>query len=259
MASTTQAPTASTRTKRTRALTIALVVIVALVAVLIGGELYLRNNVKQCLASQFESQLGSQVDLGLSPKPVLLQAIDKKVPYVTIASDDSSFGPAKDMHVEARVNDLDLTTSATSGGTVGSSTADIDWSTEGIAATIQGESFGSLVSAVTSDAAAGTLQFQVLGNLAQLTVRPTVSGGVVQVETVGAEILGLGLPTDLVSGIVDMLTSSLQSFPLGMTAQSLTVTDSGLQLSLAGGAYTMPAPQPGAQTQAVPDSCSILM
>ncbi|MGW0044962.1 LmeA family phospholipid-binding protein [Rhodococcus sp. NPDC003348] len=256
MASTTHAPAASTRPKRNRVLTISLVVIVALVAVLIGGELYVRHNVKQCMADQFQSQLGSQVDVGLSAKPVLLQAVDKKVPYITITSDDSSFGPAKDMHVVARVNDVDLTTSDTSGGTIGSSTADVDWSTAGIAATIQGEAFGTLVTGVTSDQSAGTLQFQVLGNLAELTVKPTVSDGVVRVETIGAEIFGLGLPTDLVSGVVNILTSSLQTFPLGMTAQSITVTDSGLQLSLAGGAYTMPAPQPGAQA---PDSCSVLM
>lgn len=258
MASTAHAPSGPPRQRRTRnvALTVILVVIVALVAVLVGGELYVRHNVKQCMADQFESQLGSQVDVGLSAKPVLLQAVDKKVPHITITSDDSSFGPAVGMHVDARVNDIDLTASETSGGTVGSSSADIDWSTDGIAATIQAQPFGQLVSGVVSDPAAGTLQFQVLGGLADLTVKPTVSAGVVDVQTVGAEVLGLGLPTDLVDGIVDILTASLQEFPLGMTAQSLTVTDSGLELSLAGGAYTMPAPEPGAQA---PEGCSLLM
>lgn len=256
MASTTHAPSASTRPKRNRVLIVAVVVIVALVAAVIGGELYVRNSVKQCMANQFESQLGSQVDVGLSAKPVLLQALDKKVPYITISSDDSSFGPAKDMRVTARVNDVDITASDTSGGTVGSSTADIDWSTAGIAATIQEQPFGTLVTGVTSDPSAGTLQFSVLSGLAELTVKPTVADGVVNVETLGAELFGLGLPTDLVSGIVDLLTASLQTFPLGMTAESLTVTDSGLQLSLAGGPYTMPAPEPGAQA---PEGCSVLM
>lgn len=255
MTSATHAPSASTP-RRNRALIVVMVVIVALLAVLIGGELYVRHNVKQCMADQFESQIGSQVDVGLSAKPVLLQAIDKKVPHITVTSDDTTFGPATDMHVSARVNDVDLTTSATSGGTVGSSTADIDWSTDGIAATIAAQPFGTLVTGVTSDPSAGTLTFALLGNLAELTVQPTVSDGVVHVNTVGAELLGLGLPTDLVSGVVDILTSSLQTFPLGMTAQSLTVTDNGLQLSLAGGAYTMPAPEPGAQA---PESCSVLM
>ncbi|WP_345350330.1 DUF2993 domain-containing protein [Rhodococcus olei] len=255
---TTHAPSgpASTRSKRSLALTVALVVIVALVAALIGAELYVRHNVKQCMTSQFESQLGSQVDVGLSAKPVLLQAVDKKVPYITITSDDSSFGPAKDMHVSARVNDVDLTTSETSGGTVGSSTADIEWSTQGILSTIQEQPFGALVTNVVADPSAGTLQFQVMGSIAQLTVKPTVVDGAVHVQTVDAAVFGLGLPTDLVSGIVDILTSSLQNFPLGMTAQTLTVSSSGLELTLAGGAYTMPAPQAGQQA---PDSCSLLV
>ena len=68
--------------KRNLVLTIALVVIVALVALLIGTELYVRHNVKQCMSSQFQSELGSQVDVGLSAKPVLLQAILWSQPYV---------------------------------------------------------------------------------------------------------------------------------------------------------------------------------
>jgi hypothetical protein len=253
LASAPNGPT-TTRPKRNLVLVIALVVIVALVALLIGAELYVRHNVKQCMSSQFQSELGSQVDVGLSAKPVLLQAVDKKVPYITIASDDSSFGPAQDMHVKARVNDVDLTATDHSSGSIGSSTADIDWSTDGILATIQAQPFGNLVSGVSSDPAAGTLKFQVLG-LAELTVKPTANAGTVNVETVGAQVLGLGLPTDLVSGVVDVLTSSLQSYPLGMTAQSLKVTDSGIQMSLAGGAYTMPKADPNAP---VPSSCSLL-
>ncbi len=259
---TTHAPSGptGTRSKRTLVLTAVLVVIALIAAGLIGAELYVRNNVKQCMASQFESQLGSQVDIELSAKPVLLQAVDKKVPYITITSDDSSFGPATDMHVTARVNDVDLTASATSGGTVGSSTADVEWSAQGIAATIAAQPFGALVTGVVPDPSAGTLTFQVMGNLAQLTVKPTVTAGAVEVETVGAAVLGLGLPTDLVSGVVEILTSSLQTFPLGMTAQSLTVTDSGLNLTLAGGAYTIPAPEPTSGQQPQPsDSCSLLV
>ncbi|MFD4181684.1 DUF2993 domain-containing protein [Rhodococcus sp. NPDC058514] len=235
-----------------RALLIVLIVIAALVAALIAAELFVRHNVKQCMADQFESELGSQVDVDLSWKPVLLQAVDKNVPYIKITSDDSSFGPAKDMHVTAKVNDIKLTET---GGTIGSSTADVDWSTAGILATIQAQPFGQLVSGVTADPSAGTLSFQVIG-LAQLTVRPQVVGGAVDVETVEASVLGLGLPTDLVSGIVDVLGASLQTLPLGMSPTSLTITDGGLQMAMAGGAYTMPEASP--EAQAAGGGCSLL-
>ncbi|MCZ4555121.1 DUF2993 domain-containing protein [Rhodococcus maanshanensis] len=239
--------------KRNRTLLIVLIVIAALVAVLISAELYVRHNVKQCMAQQLESELGSQVDVGLSWKPVLLQAIDKNVPYITVTSDDSSFGPAKDMHVTAKVNDIELTDKG--GGTIGSSTADVDWSTAGILATIQAQPFGQLVSGVTADPTAGTLSFQVIG-LAELTVRPQVMDGKVDIETVEASVLGLGLPTDLVSGIVDVLGDSLQTLPLGMSATSLTITDGGLQMSMAGGAYTMPEASP--EAQATGGGCSLM-
>lgn len=253
MASTANASYRSTNSgpNHNRALLIVLIVIAALVAALIAAELFVRHNTKQCMAEQFESELGSQVDVGLSWKPVLLQAVDKKVPYITITSDDSSFGPAKDMHVTAKINDIKLTET---GGTIGSSTADVDWSTAGILATIQAQPFGKLVSGVTADPAAGTLSFQVIG-LAQLTVRPQVVGGTVDVETVEASVLGLGLPTDLVSGIVDVIGASLQTLPLGMSPTSLTITDGGLQMAMAGGPYTMPEATPEAQATG---GCSLL-
>src|SRR3546814_9695705 len=64
-------------------------------------------------------------------KPVLLQAVDKKVPYISIDSDDSSFGPATGMQVHAKVNDINLQPSAGNSGTVGSSSADVTWSKTG--------------------------------------------------------------------------------------------------------------------------------
>ncbi|MFC4605213.1 DUF2993 domain-containing protein [Rhodococcus kronopolitis] len=243
--------------KRNRTLLIILAVIVALVAALVGAELYVRHSVKQCMADQFQSELGSKVAVDLSAKPMLLQVLDKSVPYIEVTSDDSSFGPAQDMHVKARVNDVDLTNAGTTGATVGSSTAEVDWSTAGILATLQAQPFGRLITGVTSDATAGTLQFQILG-LAELTVRPQASGGAITVEAVGAELLGLGIPTDLVSGVVDVLTSTLQTFPLGMTADSLTMTDTGLQMTLSGDAYTMPVADPNAAQVDVPSSCALL-
>ncbi|MGC0365509.1 hypothetical protein ABH922_003493 [Rhodococcus sp. 27YEA15] len=243
---------------RNRVLVALLVVIAVLVAALIGGEFFVRNQIKSCMADQFQSELGSQVDVGLSWKPVLLQAVDKKVPYITIDSDDGSFGPATGMQVHAKVENIDLQASNGNSGTIGSSSADVDWSTAGILSTIQAQTFGALVTGVTTDASAGTLAFDVgPAGLAKLTVKPTVAGGVVTVQTVGAEILGLGLPTDLVDGVVQILTDSLQTYPLDMKPTSLTVTDSSIKISLEGGAFTLPASGGSTQAQA-PSSCGLL-
>lgn len=243
--------------KRTRIALIAALVVGALVVALIAGEMYARHTVKTCMSSQFESELGTKVDVGLSAKPMLLQMVDKDVPYVSIDSDDSSFGPAKDMKVHAEVHDVKIDQTAQSSGSIGSSTADIDWSTQGILATVQAQSFGGLVSAVTASEADGTLTFDVgPAGLAKLTVRPDVQGNTVNLETTNAEILGLGLPTDLVDGIVKTIGDSLQTYPLGMSPKSVTISDTGLKMSLAGGQYTMPVDQQGGGAKL--EGCGIL-
>ncbi|MGA9873466.1 MAG: DUF2993 domain-containing protein [Rhodococcus sp. (in: high G+C Gram-positive bacteria)] len=241
---------------RSKAPMIAVLVVLVLVAALLGGELFVRQQIKSCLAGQLESEIGSQVDVGLGWKPILVSLVDKQVSSVTLDSSDARFGPAQGMVVHAEVEDVDLQQNAESNGTIGSSSADIAWSTDGIAATLQSQGIGALVSGVTSDASAGTLSFAV-GGLAELTVKPTATGDRVNVETVDASILGLGIPTDLVDSIVGVLTDSLQQYPLGMTPTDLTVTDSGIELNLQGGAYSIPAQQQQQNVEA-PEGCGLL-
>ncbi len=241
---------------RSKAPMIAVLVVLVLVAALLGGELYFRQQIKSCLAGQLQSELGSEVEVGLGYKPILLSLVDKQVSSVTLDSNDARFGPAIDMTVSAEVQDVDLEQTADSGGTIGSSNADIAWSTEGIAATLQSQGIGALVSNVTSDASAGTLSFAV-GGLAELTVEPTVAGDRVDVQTVNASILGLGIPTDLVDSIVGVLSDSLQQYPLGMTPTNLTVTDSGIELTLEGGEYVIPLQQADPNAEA-PEGCGLL-
>ena len=141
---------------RRKAPMIAVLVVLVLVAALLGGELYVRQQIKSCLAGQLENELGSEVEVGLGWKPILISLVDKQVSSVTLDSNDARFGPAVDMTVSAEVEDVDLEQSAESGGTIGSSNADIAWSTAGIAATLQSQGSRGLVSDVTSDAAVST-------------------------------------------------------------------------------------------------------
>lgn len=235
---------------------IAVLVVLVLVAALLGGELFFRQQIKSCLAGQLESEIGSQVEVGLGWKPILISLVDKQVSSVTLDSNDARFGPAEGMTVHAEVQDVNLEPTADSDGTIGSSSADIQWSTDGIARTLQSQGIGALVSGVTSDASAGTLSFAV-GGLAQLTVEPTVVGDRVDIQTVDASILGLGIPTDLVDSIVGILSDSLQQYPLDMTPTTLAVTDTGIELNLQGGQYSIPAAQPG-QNASAPEGCGLL-
>ncbi|MGU3436554.1 DUF2993 domain-containing protein [Actinomycetes bacterium M1A6_2h] len=240
--------TSETRRRKSRLPLIALIVVVAFLAAVIGGEFYARNRVETCLANQFESELGSQIDVGLGFYPVLVQLATKEFKSVEITSDDTKFGPAQDMKVSAEIDDVNLNNvSDTSSGTIGSSSANVDWSNSGIQATLASQGIGGLISGVTSDAAAGTLNFAIVGGLAELKVKPVVAGDKIEVQTIDASILGFGIPTDLADSVVSVLTDSLQAYPLGMTPKSIEVTDTGLKMSLAGGAYTLPAAQDGQQ------------
>ncbi|MBF6172928.1 LmeA family phospholipid-binding protein [Nocardia blacklockiae] len=219
-----------TRNLRRIILIVGLVVVLALVGTAAGAETYYRHRIERCLATQVERDLGSKVSVGFGPKPLLLTAIDHRIQYVNIDSDDAKFGPAVDMKVHVRLNDITLVDNGRGGADVGSSSADATWSNEGIAQTLSG-----LVSDVQSDPVSGTLNVKVLGGIAGLQVKPQIVGDRIEVTTQSAQLFGLGLPTDLVDGIVDLMTESLQSYPLDMQPTAVRVTDNGIAVSLTGG------------------------
>ncbi|NNH74763.1 DUF2993 domain-containing protein [Nocardia uniformis] len=217
---------------------IGLVVAVLAVAGLAGGEAYARRTVERCISSQFEQEMGSKIDVSFGAKPMLITMFDNKVSSVTVDSDDSKFGPAEGMVVHAVFNDIEVVDQGRGGGTVGSSTAEVTWSNDGIAKTLSG-----LVTGVQSNPADNTLTFAVLGGLAGLTVKPQVAGDRVEVTTEAASLLGFGLPTALVEDIVDLMAQSLQSYPMGLQPTKVQVDSDGLHVSLAGGKTELPAAQ----------------
>ncbi|RJO76580.1 DUF2993 domain-containing protein [Nocardia panacis] len=245
---TTQAPAQPGRNRTGRILVIAIaiaVVAVLLATALVGGEIYARRSVSGCISSQFEREMGSKIDVRFGTKPLLITWLDHKVGEATVDTADSKFGPAVGMAVHANFRDIELSGGAQGGGVIGSSSAHVTWNNDGIRQTL-----GGLVSGVRSSAADGRLTLDVLGGLAQLQVRPEIRNGAVQVDTTSARLLGIGVPTELVAGIVDVFTKSLQSYPLGLQATEVRVTDDGIVAELAGGRTDLtPAPS-GTQTTA---------
>lgn len=104
------------------------------------------------------------------------------------------------------------------------------------------------MSNVSSSAAEGKLTTEVLGGLAQVQVQPQVINGAVQVDVESAHVLGIGLPTDLVQGIADLLSESLQMYPFEMKPTGLQVTDDGIHVQLAGGRTELPASSEGSSS-----------
>ncbi|BEK92645.1 LmeA family phospholipid-binding protein [Nocardia seriolae] len=236
------------RNSRKTLLVVGLVVALLVAGGLAGGEAYARHKVESCISSQFQAQMGSKIDVSFGWKPLLLTMFDNKVSSVTVDSDDTKFGPAQGMVVHATFNDVEVKDSGKQGGTIGSSTAEVTWSNEGITKTL-----GGLVSGTTSDPNSGTLSFAVLGGLAQLQVKPKIVGDKIEVDTLQATLLGFGLPTDLVSGIVEVMSESLQSYPMGLQPTKVEVTKDGLHVSLRGGRTELQASTD--QNQQQPINC----
>ncbi|WP_280234128.1 LmeA family phospholipid-binding protein [Nocardia cyriacigeorgica] len=227
-----------------RTLVIALIAVVALLTtVLVGGEAYARHSVASCVSRQFEKEMGSKIDVGFGAKPMLVTWVDGKLPEVNVNSDDVKFGPAVGMRVHAKFHDVEVTDNGRGGAAIGRSTADITWSNDGI-----GKTLGGLVSDVASSPTEGKLTLDVLGGVAQVSVQPRVAADTVQVEIESAHVLGIGLPTDLVQEIADLLSQSLQVYPFEMRPTGVQVTDDGLRVQLAGGPAQMPAGTEGSSS-----------
>ncbi|MFF3571743.1 LmeA family phospholipid-binding protein [Nocardia jiangxiensis] len=222
------------RNVRRIVLIVGIVIVLAVVGTAVGFETYARKHFSQCIATQLEKSLGSKVSVSFGAKPLLLTYLDHKVGSVTVNSDDAQFGPAVGMKVRATLNNIAMNGND---ATVASSSAEANWSDDGIAQTLQG-----LVSGVTSNPSSGTLDVKVLGGLADLELTPRIVNDKIQVDTNKATLLGvIGIPNDLVDNIVQSMTKSLQSYPLDMHPSQLTVTDSGIDVKLAGGPSTMQA------------------
>ncbi|QIS16112.1 LmeA family phospholipid-binding protein [Nocardia arthritidis] len=232
-----QAPSGRTISRRTLVIAITAVAVL-LATVLVAGEAYARHTVAKCISSQFEKEMGSKIDVGFGYKPLLISWVDGKVGEADVSTDDTKFGPAVGMVVHATFRDIETSGGSQGGGVIGSSSADVTWDNDGIRQTL-----GGMVSGVRSSASTGQLTLDVLGGLAQLQVQPQIKNGVVQVDTRSAKVFGIGIPTDLVAGIVDIFTKSLQSYPYGMQATEVKVTDDGIHATLAGGRADLPAAQ----------------
>ena len=226
------------RNVRRTILIIGLVIALVAVGSVAATEAYFRHKTQNCIATQVEQSLGSNVSVGLGPRPVLLTGLDHRLQSVNIDSDDAKFGPATDMKVHVQLDDIRMKDDG--GADVGSSSAHATWSDQGIA-----ETLGGLVSEVRSNPGAGTLDAKVLGGLAGLQVKPHIVGDKIEVSTQSAQLFGMGLPTDLVDGIVQTMTESLQTYPLDMKPTEVKVTDQGIEVALTGGATTLQAGQNG--------------
>ncbi len=204
------------------------VIIVALIAGgLAGAELYARNRADDVLVEVAECvvQDGVTISYGVNP-PFLWQHITGHYTNITVTTAGRNVQDASGMTADVTVSDVRLQETGDSKGTIGSLTATLDWKSEGIKETLAANLpvVGNLITGVRTDPAAGTIV--VDAGETSVTAKPVVTEGDLNLEVL--DVTG-PLPKDGVQTALNDLTKKLNdNYPLGIHADSVEVTDSGV-------------------------------
>ena len=204
------------------------VIVVALVAGgLAGAELYARHRADSLLVEVAECVVkdGAEVSFGVNP-PFLWQHITGHYTNISVSTEGNQVQDAKGMTADVTVDDVRLQGSKDSKGTIGSLNATLTWTANGIKDTVAANlpGVGTLVTGVTTDAAAGTLALEA-GSIT-VTAKPVVTNG-----DLALQVLDVGGPLakDTIQTALDGLTAKLNAqYPLGIHADSVEVTNTGV-------------------------------
>jgi hypothetical protein len=228
-----------------------LVIVVA--AALIGVELYARHQASSRVANavQCEVQDSATVSFAATP-PLLWQYVTKHYPSISVQTAGNQVRDAKGMKIGLDIRNVRLNQTSNSEGTIGSLNGTITWSSDGIKQSIQDAipMIGSLVTGeVTTNPSDGTVSLK--GLLDSATLKPQIVNNGLSLQVVSLSALGSKMSTDSVQKDLDDLTSkATQNYPLGIHADSVKVTDSGIQATFSTSNATIPASSGGGQ-----DSC----
>ena len=211
--------------------TILILVIVAAVALagLLGAELYARHTANSIVAKAVGCVVQDSASASFGLRPFLIQHFTHSYRDMTVETAGNQIREAKGMKLNLRLDDVRINPTADSAGTLGALDADVTWSAEGIQQTVQGviPLLGGLVSAVSTDPSAGTLEIQAA--LGTVTVQPRVIDGALVLEVEKVSGLGFTLPRESVQPALDLFTTALtKNLPMGIHADTVAVTDTGV-------------------------------
>jgi len=220
------------------------IVLVVILAVVIGAELFVRHlaGTKVASAVACEVQDSATVSFASMP-PMLWQVISSHYPDISVQTAGNQVRSAKGMKVNIDIKDLRLSDTNNSKGTIGALNGIITWSADGIKESIQDAIpvLGSFVaSKVTTNPSDGTIELK--GVLDSATVKPQIANNGLSLQVVNLTALGSKMSTDKVQKNLDSLTSkATQNYPLGIHADSVKVTNTGVEATFSTTNATIPA------------------
>ena len=220
-----------------------IVIVVAVVAAaLIGIELYARNEGETKVAAAVECLVEDKADVsfGFTP-PFLMQHMSGHYTNIHIETAGNQIRDLSGMKADVTVKDVRLEDTANSGGSIGSLVANIDWTAAGMTQSIQNAIplVGSLISGVTTNPSDGTVELEAA--LGSIVTKPAVKNGALTLEVTELTGLGFTLPRETIQPALDSLTTQLtQELPMDIKADSVEVTDNGVQTQFSTQNATIP-------------------
>ncbi|KAA0087179.1 DUF2993 domain-containing protein [Mycolicibacterium sp. P9-64] len=222
-----------------------LVIVVALVAAgVVGAELYARSRADDVVANAVSCVVQDSAKVSFGASPFLLQHITGHYGNISISTAGNQIRDAKGMKADITIDDVRLEDKGNTKGTIGALDATINWTAEGIKETIQNSIplVGSFVTSVTANPSDGTIELKAA--LGDIITKPQVVDGGIALQVQELTGLGFTLPREAVQPALDAFSSQLtKNYPLGIHADSVTVTDSGVTAKFSTRNATMPAGQ----------------
>lgn len=208
-----------------------LLVAVIVVALVVGGlasaELYARNRAADVLRGVTECLVRDSASASFAVNPPFLwQYLTDRYTDITVETAGERVQSADGMTAEVTLQDVRLADTADSKGTIGSLAATLSWTSEGIKETLVDElpEVGSLVTGISTDPGAGTIVLEAGDN--RVTAKPVVNDGDLTLEVLDVD--GAVSKEFVQTALNDLTTRLNDNYPLGIQADSVDVTESGV-------------------------------
>ncbi len=223
---------------------ILLIVALVVIAIPIGGELYARHAASTRVANAVQCEVQDTASVSFSPAPpVLWQYLTKDYSDISVQTGGNQVRKAKGMKVSFDARDIKLSNSNNSQGTIGSVNGTVTWSSDGIKQSIQDAVpvLGAFVtSGVTTNSGDGTIVLKGLVNSA--TLKPQIVNNGLSLQVVSVSALGANISTATAQKYLDnLMATATRNYPLGLHADSIKVTDSGVEATFSSSNATIPA------------------
>lgn len=212
-------------------LLVCIIVVALVIAGLVGLELYARHVADDKVAEAVACEVKDQATASFGVTPLMLwQLLTKHYTNISVQTAGNQIRDAKGMKLNLDIRNVHLKSTPKSKGTIGSLDAIITWTSNGIKESVQNAIpvLGPFVTnSVTTHPSQGTIELK--GMLDNITAKPVVSGNGLALQIVTFDALGFTMPKESVQSTLDDFTSNLtKNFPLGIHADSVQVTSSGV-------------------------------